>query len=118
MPLYPVNDFLADFIQILECKKKINKKLQEKNRTDHQIQLDEFLRLANDSLGSDAIENKITVKALHHWFEVAFNIHSFSDNQIPDSCHPFGTAKQKSSTTNSNFEFRIGASNSERSNFN
>lgn len=61
MPLYPVTEFLADFIQILECKKKLNKQIDEKDKMDLQLQLDEFLRLANDSLGTDAIENKITV---------------------------------------------------------
>lgn len=62
MPMYPVNEFLADFIQILECKTKLNKKIEEKEQMNGQIQLDEFLRLANDSQGTDAIENKITVK--------------------------------------------------------
>lgn len=61
MPLYPVNDFLADFIQIVECKKQLNKKLDEKDKMDYQLQLDEFLRLATDNLGSDGMENKITV---------------------------------------------------------
>lgn len=66
MPMYPVNDFLADFIHVLECKKKLNKKINEKDKMDHQIQLDELLRIANDSLNGDAIENKITVKFLFH----------------------------------------------------
>lgn len=66
MPMYPVNDFLADFIHVLECKKRLNKKIDEKDKMDHQIQLDELLRIANDSLNGDAIENKITVKSLFH----------------------------------------------------
>lgn len=61
MPLYPVNDFLADFIKILEYKKKLINKLNEKDQTDYQVQLDELLRSAADNLGSDGIENKITV---------------------------------------------------------
>lgn len=62
--MYPVNDFLSDFIQILECKKKLNEKVEEKCKMDWQRQLDELLRLANDSLGNDAIENKITVRVV------------------------------------------------------
>ncbi|XP_037043635.1 centrosomal protein cep290, partial [Bradysia coprophila] len=61
MPMYPVNDFLADFVQVIECKKKLNKKIEDTNQMDHQLQVDEYLRLANDSLGSDAMENKITM---------------------------------------------------------
>lgn len=66
MPMYPVNEFLSDFIQVLECKKKLNKKLDEKDKMDHQIKVDDLLRVANDSLGGDAIENKIAVKTLFH----------------------------------------------------
>lgn len=65
MPMYPVNDFLADIVQVIECKRKLNEKIEEKDRMDHQLQVDECLRLVNDSLGSDAIENKITVKITH-----------------------------------------------------
>ncbi len=97
MPMYPVNDFLADFIQILECKRRIIQKVEDKNKLDHQIQLDEFLRLANESLGSDAMENKITVTNLYHVAKAIGRLQCLfffsSDNQIPDSRYAFGTAE-------------------------
>lgn len=103
MPLYPVNDFLADFVQIIECKTKLNKKIEEKDQRDQQSQLDEYLRSANNTLGTDAIENKITVKT--HWSPIIggslFNpFCSFTDDQMPDSCRAIGTTEQKFTTTN------------------
>lgn len=93
MPLYPVNDFLADFIQVIEYKKKLNKKLDEKDKLDYQIQLDEFLRLAAANLGNDGIENKIAVITIWLLLNYILKFYSFLDNQIPSSFHPFRTTK-------------------------
>lgn len=106
MPLYPVNDFLADFIKVVECRKNLNRKLEEKDKMDYQLQLDEFLGFAADKLGSDGMENKITVLPFH--VNTEFDLREdllVLDNQIPNSFRVFGTAKQSSSTTNSNSEF-------------